>query len=179
MNWLDIIIALIVGLTTVVGFRQGFLRKILGIAGIIGGFILAIQFYKDVGGFLQKLFSLSNAEAFIIAFIMIVLVIFSAAVWVSRFFTDKNSTLSTINKILGAGFGLLQGVILASVVLSNLALINIPNETIRNSSLLYKMVYPVAPKILDLTISHSETLKGLYNEYLSTPNKTNGKDSHN
>ena len=55
MNWIDIVIALIVTLPAYFGFRKGFLRKLLGIAGIILGFILAIKFYPAVSSVLSAI----------------------------------------------------------------------------------------------------------------------------
>jgi membrane protein required for colicin V production len=171
MNWLDILIAIIIALPTLLGFKQGFLRKILGIAGIIVGFILAVKFYKDIGSFISSLLKINELEGNIIAFLLIIAILFFIAIWLARFISHASATTSKIDKILGLITGFIQGVLIASILAYNLSYINFPSIQTRQGSRLFNVVYPVAPAVFDRVIELSPPLKFLYDEYKKAPFK--------
>jgi len=165
LNWLDLVIALIITIPTFSGFRKGFLRKFLGIAGIIVGFVLAVRFYEPAAGLLNKLFSSNLLVIQVISFLLIIAVIYGFTVWLAKFIAGMNSGSSVLDKTAGTLFGFIQGVIIASVLLFNLSYIDMPERKIRESSLLYNRVLNVAPAIFDKVISFSPELKLIYEEY--------------
>ena len=165
MNWLDLIIVLIITIPTFFGFRKGFLRKLLGIVGIIIGFILAVRFYIPVSSFIHGIISGNELIIQVISFLLIIGIVYGLSVWVSKFMSGMNSGTSLIDKIAGTIFGFLQGLILASVLLVNLSYVNLPGSETRNNSLLYSRVYKVAPAIFDKIISYSPSLAQIYQEY--------------
>jgi membrane protein required for colicin V production len=48
MNWLDIIILVVVVGLGIAGLRQGLIRTVFGIAGLIGGIFLAGRYYDEL-----------------------------------------------------------------------------------------------------------------------------------
>jgi len=165
LNWLDILIALSITIPTFYGFRRGFLRKFLGIAGIIVGFILAVRFYEPVSGFFNKLFSTDLLVVQVMSFLFIIALIYGITVWLAGLLAGMNAGTSLLDKFAGTIFGFIQGVIIASVLLFNLAYIDLPDKKVRESSLLYDRVLNVAPMIFDKVISFSPDLKKIYEEY--------------
>jgi len=171
MNWLDIVIAIIITIPAILGFRQGFLRKILGIVGIIIGFVLAVKFYKDVGSFIKSLLKLNELECNIIAFLLIIALLFGIAVWLARFISNISKSTSKIDKLLGLIIGFLQGLLIASILAFNLSYIGYPSLETRQSSRLFNAVYGIAPAVFDRVITFSPQLKYLYEEYKKAPFK--------
>jgi membrane protein required for colicin V production len=171
LNWLDILIAIIVTLPTYFGFRKGFLRKLLGIAGIILGFILAIKFYSTVSSLLSTFIKENPVFVNVLSFLIIIGVLYGIAVWLARFIANMNSGTSLVDKILGTITGFLQGLIIASVLLYNLSLADIPSQGTRETSMLYSTVYKIAPAMFDKIIEYFPGLQELYQEYL-TPKAT-------
>ena len=47
MNWLDIVIIVVVVALGIAGLRQGMIRTVFGIAGLIGGIFLAGRYYDE------------------------------------------------------------------------------------------------------------------------------------
>lgn len=180
MNWLDILILLIISLSAFFGYRKGFLRKVLGIAGIILGFILAVRFYKPIAGLLSGLVGSSGSLISVIAFLIVIGIVFGLAVWVARFIAGMNSGTSLADKILGAITGFLQGLILASVLLVNMSFANEPEQKIRDNSLLYSGVYSVAPALFDKILALSPELKSMYIDYKNKliPSNSNEQDTN-
>jgi len=48
MNWLDIVIIVVIVLLGIAGLRQGMIRTVFGIAGLIGGIFLAGRYYDEL-----------------------------------------------------------------------------------------------------------------------------------
>jgi membrane protein required for colicin V production len=171
MNWLDIVIALLIAIPAFIGYRKGFLRKVLGIAGIALGFILAVKFYDKAAGILGTFIKENQLFLNVIGFLLIVALLYGISLWLARFFSDMNSGTSIINKILGTAFGFLQGLIAVSVLLYNLSFINYPSAETRNSSRLYPVVYKVAPALFDKLIDLFPGLQDAYRQYKGEPSK--------
>jgi len=165
MNWLDIAILIILLLPSFIGFRKGFVRKILGILGIAAGFILAVRFYENLSSFLSSFIKESIIFVNVISFLLIIIIIYGFAVWLARYMSDIGGGTSFINKVLGTAFGFLQGLILASVLLYNLAFINFPSAETRSSSMFYGSVYQVAPALFDKIIDLFPGLQETYKQY--------------
>jgi len=53
MNWLDIVIIVVAVLLGIVGLRQGIIRTVFGIAGLIGGIVLAGRYYGGLAAVLS------------------------------------------------------------------------------------------------------------------------------
>ena len=53
MNWLDIVIIVVVVLLGFGGLRQGIIRTVFGIAGLIGGIVLAGRYYDELAAVLS------------------------------------------------------------------------------------------------------------------------------
>jgi membrane protein required for colicin V production len=171
MNWLDIVIGLIVAIPTYFGFRKGFVRKLLGIVGIVLGFILAVKFYESVSKILSSLIKESQLFVEVISFLLIIGIVYGISVWLARYMSDIGGGVNFLNRILGLAFGFLQGLIVASVLLYNLALINLPSQETRISSMLYQPVYKIAPAIFDKVIELFPGLKDTYQQYKQKPSE--------
>jgi len=165
VNWLDVLIAIILALPVIFGYRKGFLRKILGIAGIILGFILAVRFYKPISDLFSGLIKTNSNWVPVIIFLLIIGIVFGLSVWVARFMSGINSGTKMIDKVLGAILGLVQGLILSSIIVVNFTYLNYPDKSVRDSSYLYPIVYKVAPAVFDGVLGFSPELKNLYEGY--------------
>lgn len=165
MIWIDIAIILIVGLSVFLGYRKGFLRKILGFTGLIVGFIVAVQFYQPIGEFISRIFSSASVIIYLITFLSIIGIVFGLAVWLARYLSNINAGTTLIDKIAGIVIGFLQGLLITSILLVNLSYMDFPSEIDKKNSIFYKSVYNVAPALFNKILSYSPNLKALYEEY--------------
>jgi len=53
MNWLDIVIIVVAVLLGLAGLRQGIIKTVFGIAGLIGGIVLAGRYYDELAALLS------------------------------------------------------------------------------------------------------------------------------
>ena len=114
MNWLDIVLALILCTTTIAGMRRGFSRAVIGFVATIVGLVLALWFYGSAGSLFME-FTSHSGVANVLGFIVVfagTLGLGSLLGWlIAR--TLKKSGLGWVDHLLGAGIGLLRGIIVS------------------------------------------------------------------
>lgn len=119
MNWLDIIFALILLISMAMSFRRGFTREIISLVSSILALILGMWFYGLAGSFVEP-FVGSHRGANFIGFFMVVfgvLILGGLVGWVvSRFV--QTIGLSFVDRLLGAAFGLIRGLIITIAMLT-------------------------------------------------------------
>lgn len=165
MNWLDILIILFLFLLSLLGFINGFLRKIFSLIGLIVGFILALKLAKPLSGFLISTFNFPQVVGYIVSFLLVVIIIYILSIYLAKFFANLNPATKIINKILGLLLGFFQGLILISIILYNLNFAGLPEETVKSQSLLYSKIIKIAPLVFDKIVSgltNSSSLNDYY-----------------
>jgi len=118
MNWLDFVLALILLASGVAGLRRGFSRQIIGLISGVLALLLGIWFYGTVGFYLLPYASsrtLANAGGFAVVFCGVLLLGALASFVAGRFLAVTG--LSVFDHLLGAGFGLLRGLVFAIAII--------------------------------------------------------------
>ena len=139
MNWLDIVLAIILLASVVAGFRRGLSRQIIGLVSVVLALLLGIWFYGNIGYYLLPYASspsLANAGGFAVVFCGVLLLGVLVSFVVGRFL--KVTGLSVVDHLLGAGFGVLRGLVFAIAIIMGVMAFSRgdkPPETIVNSRL--------------------------------------------
>ena len=118
MNALDIVIGIILVFTLVRGIFRGLVEEISSIIGIFGGIYGAVFYYPDAAEFLKRWIS-DTAYANIIGFLVIfglIFILVGILGVVIKYFLNIAS-LGWFDRLCGAAFGALKGVLIASVLL--------------------------------------------------------------
>ena len=119
MNWLDYVLLAIVLVSVVLSVRKGFSREVIGLAAALAALVLGMWFYGLAGSFLIPYVS-SPRVANLIGFLLVVfavLILGAMLGWiVSRFL--RTVGLSFFDRLLGAGFGLVRGLLIAVSLLT-------------------------------------------------------------
>ena len=118
MNWLDFVLALILLASGIAGLRRGFSRQVIGLISGLLALLLGIWFYGTVGFYLLPYVSsrtMANAGGFAAVFCGVLLLGAIASFLVGRFLSVTG--LSIIDHLLGAGFGLLRGMVFAVAII--------------------------------------------------------------
>jgi membrane protein required for colicin V production len=117
MNWLDIVIIVVAGILGFVGLRNGIIRTAFGIAGLIGGIVLAGHYYDE----LAALLSSGGATWANIAAYAIILIATLIVAGVAGSFVAKLAhlvLLGWLDKLVGFIFGVAIGALLCAAVLA-------------------------------------------------------------
>ena len=118
MNWLDIVLAIILFASIAAGLRRGFSRQIIGLISGVLALLLGLWFYGTVGFYLLPYAStrtLANAGGFAVVFCGVLLLGALVSFVVGRFL--QVTGLSMVDHLMGAGFGLLRGLVFAIAII--------------------------------------------------------------
>src|SRR5215472_14575379 len=114
MNWLDVVLIVIVGVSVVMSYRKGLSREVIGLASVLVALLLGLWFYGTAGAWLMP-FVKSRAAANVAGFFLVFcgVALFGAFVsWAMGKFL-KVTGLSIVDHVLGAGFGAVRGAVIA------------------------------------------------------------------
>ena len=164
MQTIDIIIAVLLVIGLISGLRDGLVKQVAGLAGLIGGLLLGRAFYMPLGEWIGSTLSISAEAAHIAAFITILIAVpllFSLAGWlVSKFLSAI--CLGWINRLLGGLVGVLKFALFVGIVITGIEFFDkhdaIVSKEKKEDSKLYYPIYEVTGIFFD---DIKEELKGL------------------
>jgi len=164
LNTLDIIIAILVLIPALLGIKNGFLRSIFSLAGIIVGLFLATR-YNDKIVSMFDFIKIDPKILSLISFIAIIVFTYVIFIYIANKIARFNVVTKTIDKILGAALGLLKGLIIASLflILTTNTFNFFSNEDITRSKF-YSSVVNVAPEIYNYIQKFFPDAKNFYEE---------------
>jgi membrane protein required for colicin V production len=119
-NSLDWLLVAILFSSTVIGWWRGVIRTVLGLVGLLGGFVLATGNYLQFGVWMhEKHWIGSQTAADVLAFVGLLALVIIAMKLVARLMqiTVKKSGLGYFDRLLGGAFGVLRGVVLGTALL--------------------------------------------------------------
>lgn len=119
LNWLDYVLIAILGFSALRSFMRGFTREIIGLCASVAALILGMLFYGRAGSLLKPWITSergANFAGFLLVFFGVLLAGAIVGSIVRRFV--KAIGLSFFDRLLGAGFGLVRGALVAIALLT-------------------------------------------------------------
>lgn len=137
-NMLDFALVALLGLFLIRGLVRGFVKEVVGLVGVVAALALGALFYQPVSEFLSKLTGLEVTWWPAVAFGLILVVVAGAFFVVGGGLSKLilSGPLSGLDRLLGAGVGLVKGLLVAYLLI-NLLLLALPfqaPETIKGST---------------------------------------------
>lgn len=168
MNTIDLIIVIAALIGFILGFKDGFLRKLIGVVGIVAAVFLAAYFKSHLGRFIEFSFGIEYYLAEIMAGLFIFFITILIFSILKRIIHPFDKINSLINQIIGGVVGILQFLIFLSAVFLLLNIFDIPEKPARKTSLFYEPTYSIIPSafnlLKDYTPSTEEIIKNYINE---------------
>ena len=117
MTALDIIVLLLLGSGAIFGFMRGFVQEAISLISWVL-IILAIRFFHEPAAAALTETVGTEAGAAVLAFLAIAIVVYALGRWIARSIgaRSRKSVLGPVDRVLGFGFGLLKGLIGATLV---------------------------------------------------------------
>ena len=119
MTFFDLFVLAIVGASVAAGALRGFVRAIVASIGLLVGFFVASHTYAQAGAFVRGLGFVESVEAgYAAGFLLMVCVVLGVGFVLGESARAglKRAKLQWFDRALGAGFGLVRGVAVCSVV---------------------------------------------------------------
>ena len=144
MNTIDIVILCILGIGLVQGFWKGFIKQLASLLGLVVGLLAAKALYASLAEKLYTTVTDSMSVAQGLAFVLIWLAVPIGFAIVASLLTKAMEAvaLGGINRLLGAGLGLLKCALLVSLLIGIVEFVDSDHKLIekkeKKASVLYE-----------------------------------------
>ncbi len=152
MSLLDALFLLFIAFFAWKGFRNGLVKEVFRIVGLVLAGFLAFQYAEKIGFLLSRIIDIPEIYLPYIGFALIFIVTL-LAIQAGIYFLDsliQLLLLSIPNRLFGGLFGVLKSSLFVSIMLIFLAGFGFPDNEIKKESLLYKPLLKVAPASYDI-----------------------------
>lgn len=163
MNYIDLIIALFLAWFAYKGFTKGLIIELASLAALVLGIYVAMYFSDIAADLLKTYLNVSKKYLALVAFVLTFVLVVIGVVTVGRIlekFIDI-LLLGFLNKLAGAVFGVLKGMLFLSLLVLLFNYLELTNSLIdkktRDNSMFYGTVESVAPQLYQ----HLDFLKEL------------------
>jgi membrane protein required for colicin V production len=181
INLLDWILLGIGAFSILRGLMRGAVSQIFGIAGILGGFVVASHNYQYVGAELTRNFPTiagAGTVAFIVLFLLTWFCIAVAGYWIGRLV--RRAGLGFLDRLWGAMIGFGKALILSIAAISILTMFAADNSPLLTGSVLVpyvkeasRFLFKLAPaKVQDEFLKKQKDLEHFLPGKLSLPKET-------
>ncbi|GAB4297163.1 MAG: hypothetical protein Kow0098_21100 [Ignavibacteriaceae bacterium] len=166
MNIFDLIILIAAAGGFILGFKDGFVRKLIGIIGFVAAVFFSFKFASELGQFIESNLNIEFYLAELIAGMLIfLLVIFLFAV-IKRVVHPFDRVNNLINRIVGGVVGVIQILFFISAVFLILKVFDIPDKNTSRQSLLYEKTYQIIPLTIEYLSDYTPDTKKIIREYI-------------
>ncbi len=167
MTILDFIILGIFLIGFILGYKDGFIRKIIGFLGFVLAIFLSAILYVKFGTFIESVFGIEIYLAKIIAGVSIFIGVMFVVAVLKRVVHPFDKVNNLINQILGGAIGAIQILFFLSAVFFLLNVFDVPSKKNSESSLFYSAVYSILPLTIDYLDSYTPKTKEILQDYIN------------
>jgi len=163
MNLFDILIITILLYCLIRGVFRGLLKEMSSLVGVLGGFYAAYSYYGEVGKYLKKWITdpnYINIISFFLVFISVFIIISVLGIIIK--YILKIVFLGWVDRIFGAVFGILKGILIGSVLLIVITAFHSGSANIITTSKTAPYLHVISGKMIKVTpkeIKHEYQVK--------------------
>ncbi|HUI31145.1 MAG TPA: CvpA family protein [Candidatus Acidoferrales bacterium] len=159
ISGIDIILLVSLIAFTVHGFSKGLVSKLLSLAAILGGIIIAAKYSKKIALWVQGIIGGSEMVCGIIGIVLLFAILLLVSSILTKMFR-KVSIFRVWDKFGGAIFGLLEGALMISLLLLFLSIFDIPAAgSSRDKSCIYMPLRNFAVVVYTTFVAKESTEK--------------------
>lgn len=167
MNVIDLIIIAVVLVGFVLGYKDGFLRKLIGFVGFVLAIIFAALFKDEFGLFIERSFDIEYYFAEILAGILIfftTILIFSILKRIIHPFDKINSL---VNKLVGGVVGGFQILFFLSAIFLFLDIFDFPEKQTKQKSMFYETTYSIVPGVFNMIKGYTPDTEKIIKDFIN------------
>ncbi len=167
MNLVDVIIIAVLIIGFILGFKDGFVRKLIGLIGFALAILLAAKYAALIG---QKFNDWLGIEYYLSKIFAGIVIFFSTIIVfavIKRIVHPFDRVNNLINQLLGGILGTIQILFFLSGIFFILNIFNSPSESARKKSLLYQRVYDIIPMTINYINDYTPKTKEFIKSYIN------------
>jgi len=129
MNWADIAILSIIGISALISLFRGFVREVLSLVAWVAAFWIAFAFTERGAAYLMDYISLPSAR-YVVAFVVLLVVSLLVIGIINHLIAklvDKTGLTGT-DRMLGVVFGIVRGIAVVGVIVFLAGLTPVPRD---------------------------------------------------
>ncbi|MBZ0199307.1 MAG: CvpA family protein [Ignavibacteriaceae bacterium] len=172
MSITDILIAVAVIIGFLLGYKDGFVRKIIGLTGFVAAIVLASLYAFELGGMIERVFDIEIYFARIMGGIIIFLTVVLIASIIKRLVHPFDKVNNFVNQLAGGIAGAIQILFFAGAAIYLLNIFDIPNQKEKENSIFYSNVFSLIPETVNLLNEYTPATKKKIKEYINDKDST-------
>jgi len=170
MNYIDYVLIGIILVGFILGYKDGLIRKVIGLLGLIIAIFLSVTYSSELGEYLSPMFNDEDYLAKIVSGIIIFFVIILLVAIIKRLVHPSDKVNKFLNQLLGGIAGTIQIIFFTSVFLLLLNVLSIPKQEDKDNSFFYSPIYSVIPTTIDLIVGSDFKTEGFLKDYIESKN---------
>jgi len=164
---LDIIILIALLIGFILGYKDGFIRKLIGLIGLAIAIYLSVLLAASVGKFIESMLDIEFYLSKIIGGAVVFLIIMILISILKRIVHPFDKVNNILNQILGGVVGLIQILFFLSAVFIIIKVFDVPNKETAKSSLIYPSVYSVIPVTIDYLQAYTPDSRKIIKDFIN------------
>jgi len=173
LNLVDAVIIIIILIGFILGYKDGFVRKLIGFTGFVLAVILSINFASDLGRYMEAVFGIEYYLSEIIAGAVIFAGIIIIFALLKRIIHPFDKVNNLVNQLVGGVIGMIQILFFLSAALYILNVFGVPSEKAKKDSLVYTSVYRIIPGTIELINNYTPDAKKRIKDYINDKDTLN------
>lgn len=149
------------------GFKDGFVRKLIGIIGFITAVVVAILFASHFGRMIESVMNIEYYLAEIMAGLILFIALMIVTTILKRVIHPFDKVNNLINQLIGGFVGVIQLLFFISALLLLLNIFDFPNKKTQNDSYLYKYAYGVIPTSINFLKDYTPDTEDVIKDYIN------------
>jgi membrane protein required for colicin V production len=172
LNPIDLITIITVLVGFILGYKDGFVRKLIGLIGFGLAIFLAAMLKDDLGEMVEYALGIEIYLAQIIGGIAIFFVVILIFALLKRVIHPFDKVNNLINQVVGGVVGIFQLLYFLSAVFLLLNIFNFPGNSAKESSVFYDITYKVIPVTIDFLTNYTPNPNKIINDIIIDPDTT-------
>ncbi len=167
MILIDVLIILGTIIGFILGYKDGFVRKLVGIIGFVIAVATSVMLAGKFGLLIESAFRIEYYLAEIIGGVLIFLVITIIFMILKRVVHPFDKVNNLINQIVGGLIGSIQILFFLSAIFLVVNIFDLPDKETRINSRLYFYTYKVIPLTIEYVGTYAPEPRKLIEEYIN------------
>lgn len=159
MNLLDIIVLTALVVAFILGFKDGFIRKLIGTLGFFIAIFVSIYFSATGGEYLNTIFGDELYFSQMVAGFLIFMIIMLSTSILKRLIHPSDKVNNMINRIIGGAVGVVQFTFFLSALFFIINIFKLPSEETKENSFTYSLIATILPTTIDYITAFSPDAK--------------------